>query len=189
MRDRRCAAALSASLLLAVGCSHGGGDSASGGLVHERRGSYGGIAMGASEQDVRRVFGEPGGGQGFFPLGESFAEIGGPPAVSVWPPGTRKRATVLRYDGVAFLVGSRGVFAFVVTAEGARTRMGVAIGDRLRDARRRYRLGCGEGVGGEPLFGGETPTYPYCRGTIGDRIRIWFGQDPIRSITLARVGR
>jgi hypothetical protein len=157
------------------------------GAIDEVAGSYGGVRMGASEEDVRSVFGEPGEGEGFFPLGTEFGEIGGAPAVRNWPPDDRAAPTVMRYEDVAFLVGSRGVFAFVVTAEGARTRRDVAVGDRLVAARRTYDVGCGEGVAGEALVG-ETPTYPYCRGTIGERTRIWFGEDPIRSITLARVG-
>jgi hypothetical protein len=32
------------------------------------------------------------------------------------------------------------------------------------------------GVAGEPLFGGETPTYPWCGGLIGDT-RVFFGGD------------
>ena len=158
-------------------------------VVDETAGAFRGVRMGAGEADVRRVFGEPGDGEGFFPLGESFGEIGGAPAVRNWPHDWRGRPTVLRYEGVAFLVGPRGVFAFVVTEEGARTKRGVRIGDSLERAQRVYDAGCGEQPYGEPLFGGDTPTFRWCRGTIAERHRIWFGRDPIRSITLARVGR
>jgi hypothetical protein len=91
-------------------------------VVDETAGAFRGVRMGAGEADVRRVFGEPGDGEGFFPLGESFGEIGGAPGVRNWPHDWRGRPTVLRYEGVAFLVGPRGVFAFVVTEEGARTK-------------------------------------------------------------------
>lgn len=93
----------------------------------------------------------------------------------------------LRYDGVAFLVGARGVYAILVT-ERARTLRGVAIGNELAWARRRYKVGCGEGVAGERI-GGGVETYPTCRGTIDERIRIWFGEDPIRSLAIARVAK
>jgi hypothetical protein len=156
--------------------------------IDEVAGSYGAVAMGASEADVRRAFGEPGGGEGFYPLGNDFGEIGGAPAVRNWPPNDRTEPRVLRYEDVAFLVGSRGVFAFVVTADRAHTRRGIAVGDPLAQARRAYDLGCGEGVAGERIGGGVAYRYPTCRGTIGGRIRIWFGEDPIRSVTLARVG-
>jgi hypothetical protein len=183
------AAVVAVTLLLAAlpGCD-GEEESGAPTVIDEVDGSYGGVRMGASEAEVRRDFGEPGGGEGFFPLGEEFGDIGGAPAVRNWPPNDRSEPTVLRYEDVAFLVGSRGVFAFVVTAEGARTRRGVAIGDPLEKASRTYRFGCSEGHAGETLWG-DALTYPYCRGTIGERIRVWFGEDPIRSITLARVGR
>ena len=158
-------------------------------LIDEQAGSYGGVTMGMRRADVVARLGEPGEGDGFVPLGESFPDVGGPPAVRVWPPGQRTPPTAMRYEGVAFLVSSRGVYAFIVTEDGARTTRGVAVGDALADARRRYRLGCGAGVGREPLFGGDRETYPTCRGTLDERRRIWFGEDPIRSIAVARVGR
>ena len=186
---RGAAAAVTAALAAVAlgGCRHADEPPVPS-LIDEQAGEYGGVAMGASEADVRRAFGEPGEGDGFMPLGEEYAEIGGPPAVAVWPPGTREEPTALRYDDVAFLVGTRGVYAFIVTADGARTRRAVAIGDALAEARRTYGGGCGEGYGGEPVLGGERETYRYCRSTVDERIRIWFGRDPIRSITLARVG-
>jgi hypothetical protein len=52
----------------------------------------------------------------------------------------------------------------------------------------RSHVECGEAVAGEPLFGGETPTYPWCRALIGDT-RVFFGRDPIESITLTSYGR
>jgi hypothetical protein len=81
------------------------------------------------------------------------------------------------------------MFALVVTERGARTRRGVGIGDALSKAVRTYGLGCVEQSYGEPLFGGEASAFRLCRGTIDRRIRIWFGRDPIRSITLGRVAR
>jgi hypothetical protein len=37
-------------------------------IVDEQRGRYGDVRLGSSEADVRATFGEPGGGDGFFPL-------------------------------------------------------------------------------------------------------------------------
>jgi hypothetical protein len=155
-------------------------------LLDERAGSYRGVEFGATEAQVRRVHGEPGDDSGFSPLGSEFADVGGPPAVRVWPPGSFKQKS-LRYEGFVFLVGTEGVYAIMVT-EPARTRRGVAVGDDLGRARRLYELGCGEGVAGERM-GGGVETYPTCKGTIDDRIRIWFGEDPIGSIAIARVAK
>jgi hypothetical protein len=90
---------------------------------------------------------------------------------------------VLRYDDAAFLVADQGVYALIVGREGAHTLRGVAIGDDLDEAREAYDLRCVDVAGGESLVGG-VETYPSCSATIGGRIRIWFGRDPIRSITL-----
>ena len=155
-------------------------------LLDERIGSYRGVRFGDTEADVRRLLGAPGEGEGFFPTGESYIDIGGPPAVRVWPPNARS-STALRYEGVAFAVGTQGVYAILVT-EPARTLRGIAIGDELARARRLYTLGCGQGVAGERIGGGSL-TYPTCRGTIGERVRIWFGEDPIASIAIARVAK
>jgi len=155
-------------------------------LLDERAGSYRRVTFGATEAQVRTVLGEPGEGSGFSPLDSEFHDVGGPPAVRVWPPGSTMQKA-LRYDGVAFLVGTKGVYAIMVT-EPARTRRGVAVGDDLARARRLYKVGCGEGVAGERI-GDGVETYPTCRGTIDERIRIWFGEDPIRSIAVARVAK
>lgn len=179
--------------VVATGCVHGrAGDPEAQqerrAVVNETAGAYRGVRLGDSEDDVRRVFGEPGAGEGFFPLGESFGEIGGAPTVRNWPPRWRGRPIVLRYEDVAFLVGPRGVFAVVVTEDGATTRRGVRIGDALARARLVYGASCGVQPYGEALFGQRTPSCRWCRATIRNRIRIWFGRDPIRSITVARVG-
>ena len=79
------------------------------------------------------------------------------------------------------------MYAIIVT-EPARTMRGVAIGDDLARSRCLYDVGCGSGVGGERLGGGSLK-YPTCRGTIEERIRIWFGEDPIRSIAISRVAK
>ena len=67
---------------------------------------------------------------------------------------------------------------------GARTRAGVGVGDPLELVRQRYEsTKCGEARADEPLFGGEGPTYPWCRAVVGS-VRVFFGDDPIKSITM-----
>ena len=176
---------VAAALALVGGCADDDDPPATR-LLDERKGSYHGVRFGDTEGEVRERLGDPGEGEGFFPLGESFGDIGGPPAVRVWPPGSGS-SKALRYEGVAFALGSDGVYAIIVTAP-ARTRRGLAIGDDLARSRRLYDVGCGQGIAGERIGGGSL-TYPTCRGTIDGRIRIWFGEDPIRSIAIARVAK
>ncbi len=69
-------------------------------------------------------------------------------------------------------------------ADDARTRAGVGVGDELARVREAYEgVECGEAIAGEPLFGDDYPTYSWCRTRVR-RIRVFFGEDPIESITM-----
>jgi hypothetical protein len=186
----RVGVALTAAAALTVGAVIGAGlagatqdvRQTNGALVDERVGSYRGVRMGDGAAKVRRRFGPPGPGDGIAPLGDRFSEIGGPAVVPA-PTGSHRPPRVMRYDDVTFILGRKGVYAFLVVEQDARTRRGVAVGDPLLVARAAYRLRCAAVIGSELPTGGYE-RYPSCRGTLRSRIRIWFGRDPIRSITL-----
>ena len=158
-------------------------------LVDERGGSLHGVRFGDSEAAVRRRLGSPtDDAQGVFPEGTDYT---GPPSIpsprsDQRPP---RMPTPLHYGDAAFLVSPTvGVFSMATLESGARTRAGVGIGDELGRVRERYdRVDCGESVAGEALFG-DTPMYPWCRALVGD-VRVFFGEDPIESITLTSYGR
>lgn len=149
--------------------------------VHEAAGSIGPVGLGSSEAEVRDVFGEPAGGDGFVPVGEAFR---GP--VLVRSP-NRGRPVELRYEETAFLGTERtGVFALMTTNDGDVTTAGVAVGDPLARVRERYgRVRCGGAPAGEPIWRGEPTTYPWCSTRVG-RVEVFFGDDPIEAITLVR---
>jgi hypothetical protein len=150
--------------------------------IDERTGAYRGVRFGSSEQEVIRVFGEPVREDGFAPAGELPAEVGVPQSL----PGP---GVLLRYENVAFLVSTgSGVYAAIVTEEGATTARGVSIGDSLEDARGKYRLKCTRVAGGESLLG-EQEFYPSCVAVLEGGVRIWFGRDPVRSFTLLSIPR
>jgi hypothetical protein len=148
-------------------------------LINERRGSYGDITFGSSASDVRRAFGQPSGGDGFFPLDEE--SFRGPPSI----PDRGGKPTLLRYEQVAFLVSPTiGLYAITVTGPEAKTLEGVGIGNSLDAVRAKYgRVRCGEAVAGEPIFGSDVPTYRWCRVGVG-RTDVFFGDDPVESVTL-----
>ncbi len=149
--------------------------------IDERAGAYRGVRLGSPVRDVIRVFGEPNRDPGFAPAGKSPAEAGVPQSIRT--PGGGP-GVLLKYEDVAFLATSgTGVYAMIVTEEGATTTRGVAIGDEMNAARRRYRPRCLDVAGAESLLGGQE-LYPSCGANIGNRVRIWFGRDPIESITL-----
>lgn len=154
--------------------------------VDERRGVLRGVELGASTDDVRARLGEPTDrSQGFFPHGRSYT---GPPAIPT-PPSDRGAPASLHYDDTAYLVSpTRGVYSMATLRRGARTRAGVGVGDDLELVRERYdRVDCGRSPAGEAILGGQTPTYPWCRAIVGD-VRVFFGGDPIESVTLTRLG-
>jgi hypothetical protein len=157
-------------------------------IVDERAGVVVGVRFGDTAEDIRRHLGEPTDRKpGFFPAGDHYT---GPPSI-VAPAVDQRQPRVppseLHYEHSAFLVSPRvGTFAIATLAQGARTRAGVAVGDELGRVRERYeRVTCGEQVAGEPLFGGKPPTYRWCRTVVGE-VRVFFGGDPIESITLTR---
>ena len=147
--------------------------------IDERTGAYRSIRFGTSERDVIRALGKPDREPGFAPAGESPSEVGVPERIPAIGPGG-----LLKYDGVGFLGTPRGgVYAFIVTQAGATTNRGVSIGDRMDVARGKYQLECSEVAGGESLLGRQE-FYPSCGARLRNGFRIWFGRDPIRSITL-----
>ena len=156
-------------------------------LVDERAGALHGVRFGDGEREVRELLGEEADDDdGFFPGGTDYT---GPPVIS--SPETdrasRNPPSELHYDDAAYLVSPTvGVFAMAALEDGARTRAGIGVGDDLALVRERHDGSeCGEAVAGEPLFGGEPPTYPWCQTTVRDTC-VFFGGDPIESITLMR---
>jgi hypothetical protein len=171
------------------GCSYGFGPDD--GVSHPPRsidevaGTIAGVGLGSSEAEIRAAFGAPVGGAGFAPEGEKFR---GPEAIATpTPPRGRTRPQNLRYEETSFLLTRRtGAYAVMTTNEGDATVAGVAVGDPLDSVRSTYqKVSCGTSVAGEPLFGGETPTYPWCRTRVGN-VDVFFGDDPIEAITLGR---
>jgi hypothetical protein len=157
-------------------------------VIDEVRGTYRGVGIGDSAAEVRRVFGprEDAGDGPFTPRGAgSFAEVGG--AMFIASPGiphTPRDPELLRYQDVSFLLLDDRVFALMITADGAATQEDLAIGHDLDGADERYdALNCEDVEIGD--FG---ETFPFCAGRVAPQRHIWFGQDPIKSITITRTG-
>jgi hypothetical protein len=152
-------------------------------VINETRGTYRGVGIGDSEAEVRRVLGqaEPAdtSRESMMPLNADFRADGGPMVIDFPDKPAAGRHALLRYDDVSFLFFDGEVFAVVVTDDGAATERGLAIGDDLDSVEQRYqRMTCGDA---EP----ESGPFPYCAGALGRQRHIWFGQDPIGSITMA----
>jgi hypothetical protein len=151
-------------------------------VIDEVRGTYRGVGIGDSPAEVRRVFGVreyADLNEGMMPIGADFADDGGPMVVDFPEKPAGDRHALLRYSDASFLFFDGKVFAVVVTHEGAATARGVAIGHDIGSVEDRYRtVTCGDA---EP----ESGPYPYCAGELAPGRHVWFGQDPIGSITMA----
>jgi hypothetical protein len=158
-------------------------------LIDENRGTYGGVGIGASPAGVRLVLGArrfAGPDEPLTPRNaRSTSAIGGPKFFR--PPcrptaagrGGSSRVRLLRYAQASFLFCENRVVALVVSDRRARTQAGLGIGDRLEQARRLYRgLRCHRAPAAE---GG----YPFCVGRLQPQRSLWFGDDPIGSITIS----
>lgn len=178
------------SLLALAGC---GSSAPSPTSIDEERGTYRGVGIGDRPAAIFRVFGRKplsGTDEPVSPLKDDFVDIGGATVIST-PKRCKGRApgpsgvATLRYDHVSFLLCDERVTGLIVAVQNARTLRGVAVGDDLSKVQRAYpRLACGKAPYGEGLSG-EQPSYPYCGGKLRERRWIWFGRDPIRSITIS----
>jgi hypothetical protein len=181
------AAVVFGSVVLTVWLADGDDNDAEPVLIDERAGRLRGVGFGDTAADVRARLGEPTDDEdGFFPAGTDFT---GPPAIPspASDQATRLPPEEMHYDDTAYLVSPTvGVFSMAILADGARTRAGIGVGDELDRVREVYdRVDCGEAIAGEPLFGDDYPTYPWCRAIVG-RVRVFFGEDPIESVTITR---
>ena len=156
-------------------------------LVDERAGVLRGVRFGDTTARIHARLGDPSDEEdGFFPAGTDFT---GPPSIPS-PRSDRGHLAPpeeLHYDDTAYLVSrTAGVFAMASLADGARTRAGVGVGDELERVDEAYgRVSSGEAIAGEPLFGDDYPKYAWCRAKVG-AVSVFFGGDPIESITLTR---
>jgi hypothetical protein len=154
------------------------------GRINELAGTYRGVGIRDSMQTVRRVFGEQ---RPMNPLGEPMTPLvtsdnpyHGPKAMGFGPKDAF--GPTLRYGHVVFVFkGRRGVGAFEVTEPRAQTLRGVAIGDPLESAKLAYpSFRCGD-----PNERSEHESYAACTGRVANSRHLWFGGDPITTITLS----
>ena len=177
MRGRVAAAGLAASMLVAVTPS-AAATRAERPLISVAAGTVAGVRVGDTAGDIERKLGRPTYGDGFFALRET--RFTGPISI---PAPDAIQAAVLRYPAHAFLVGSIGAYALKTVAPDAETERGVGVGDALAAARRAYAgARCGR------FSSGEGSAFGWCRARVGPNT-VFFGGDPIESVTVTRVGR
>lgn len=178
----------SGALVLACGDSPGGQSGATSIVrVDERNGSVQGVSLGDSLAEVKRRL--RGGIEAdvrtsrTLPLVGEHEELGLPWVIDPPRDGIPvERFGLLRYRHLSIsFAPPTGAYVMKIAIPGARTRAGVGIGDRLDAARGAYPdMRCDV-----QNRNSECVAYPYCTTKLKDGLYIWFGQDPIRSITLS----
>ena len=187
MTTRATAAALAVVAAIAASCSTGlGGAEEEAGrspiVVDESVPRYGSVGLGSTTREVEWLLGRGKTADGFAPAGRSPADVAVP--LSLPNPGAgRERPALRRYEDSAFLFLRGRAYAIMLTASNVETARGVGIGDAIEDVRRSYEgAECRDVAGGESLSG-DLETYRSCRVRVAPMRFVFFGGDPVRSIT------
>jgi hypothetical protein len=153
------------------------------GQIDDNAGTYRGVGIGDPIRAIKRVFGvqRP---AGDYEPGTPFRYPEGGydgPWVMTFGDYDPFGPTLRYYDVVFTFKGRQGLGAFQVVEPGATTGRGVGIGDPLESVERAYpELRCGT-VNEDT----EYEEYAACTGKLGPSRFIWFGGDPIKSITMS----
>jgi len=151
-------------------------------VFNEDLGRYQGVGIGSSRRRARKVFGRmrAGATEPLSPLGRLPLEVGFPSSPRD-PKGARGGYQAWRFDGTALGAFDGRAYLLTVTRSGTRTLKGVGVGSTLSAVRRRYpRMGCERAN-----RGGDYAELPFCTGSVGQGRYLWFGRDPVRSITVS----
>jgi hypothetical protein len=145
--------------------------------VNTQLGTLEGVRMGDTAGAVERRLGPATYAAGFRP--RSAKRFTGPPSIrsldGIQP-------AVAQYRDHAFLIGSVGAYALTTVASGAVTQRGIRIGGRIDSVKAAHpKAKCGK------YPGGEAGAYRWCSTRVGPN-KVFFGGDPIESITIVRVG-
>ena len=156
----------------------------------EGSGSVGGVKIGEDKASVRRRFGAPARPVEAYPIepleidevdgsGSPWSVVTGPHHLG--PGGLGGEQLTLRFRGVSFFVRDDRMFGFLVTDRGGQTTRGVRIGDDLSDVTAKYPdFDCDDEVRGD-----TTAVFKAnCSGKVRDDRYLYFGGDPIESITV-----
>jgi hypothetical protein len=148
-------------------------------LVDPVQGSVDGVRLGDTRQEVEAKLGDAppwNDEQSMAPLEEDWAEIGAPSSMQM-----TGKPYALRYPHTSVTLEDGRVVELVTAERGATTPAGIGVGAELASVRRAYpSLRCYDA----PVAGGHG-SYPACTGRLAQGRWLWFGQDPIRSISLA----
>jgi hypothetical protein len=161
--------------------------------IDERAGTVAGVGIGASKARVEARLGRyqrPATAYPTAPTDRNEEQTAGPWSVvtgphHLGPGGKRGEQVTLRYKGAALFVFRDRVFGFMISAGNARTGRGVQVGDGLDAAKKAYPTVRCEGSSSSDTSATQAAS---CAGFLRKNRWIYFGGDPIRSITLMERG-
>jgi hypothetical protein len=147
--------------------------------LDERRGTWRAIGIGSTRRDVQRALGRVRNGDPLAPLGRNPLPTGVPPGPDT--PRGKTPGQVWRATDAALVAHRNRAWLLVISAQGVVTRRGVGIGDTLDEVRKAY-----------PHFRCEVANknteyvqIEFCTGRVAHRRYLWFGHDPVISVTVS----
>jgi hypothetical protein len=150
--------------------------------IDELRGTYRGVGLGDTRRKLERRLGRarvtrdgP-----FQPIGDDYYDVALPPTLDY--PSSSGHSGIWRFRRAVVDAYDRRAFSLALTAPDAVTRRGVGVGSSLDDVRAAYP-GARCGIANE---GTEYPTSPFCTARVDAGRYVWFGGDPVLSVTLSR---
>jgi hypothetical protein len=164
-----------AALILLGGC----GSDPEPATVDEQAGTYRGVGIGSTRSEAERGLGrlKSGPNDPLAPIGADPVEIGIPPA----PQDAGTGIAIWRFEHAVMAAGRGRAWLVSVAVRDAVTREGVGVGSTLDDVRAAYPAAeCGTANEGT-----EYTPFDYCTLRVAPRRYLWFGSDPVRSVTMS----
>jgi hypothetical protein len=150
--------------------------------VDELAGTYRGVGIGSTRDEAELVLGrlETGPNDPLAPIGGDPVDLGFPPAPQ--DPRPSPGIAIWRFDDVAMAAGRGRAWLVAVAAQDAFTRAGVGVGSDLDDVRAAYPAADCDTAN----EGTEYTPFDYCTLRVAPGRYLWFGNDPVRSLTMSR---
>ncbi|HWM08762.1 MAG TPA: hypothetical protein VNO82_05445 [Solirubrobacteraceae bacterium] len=151
--------------------------------VDEQAGTYRGVGIGSTREEARRELGrvESGPTDPLTPIGTDALEVGVPPAPR--DPRDAGGIAIWRFEDAVMAAGRGRAWLVAAAADDAVTTKGVGVGSALGDIRAAYP----DAECATANAGGEYVKFEFCTLRVAPDRYLYFGYDPVRSVTMSRM--